>query len=138
MPSCIRSRVCGCQRMARLQRLWAERRVALLGFVAALALLGVFAFRSIAATIYWMDADHQDQPIEAWMTPRYVSMSYDIPPAPLAEALFLPPPDTRTHLPRQNLGQIAVANGVTLPELQERINQAVAAWHRVDPKHRRD
>lgn len=138
MPSCIRSHARGWQRMARLQHLWAERRIILLGFVVALTLLGVFAFRSIAATIYWMDADHQDQPIEGWMTPRYVSMSYDIPPEPLAEALFLRPPGTGAHLPRQNLGQIADAHGVTLPELQERIDQAVAAWRRVDPKPSRD
>lgn len=129
--------------MTRLRYLWTEKRLLLVSFLAALAVSGFFALRVISSTIYWMDKDHHNQPIEGWMTPRYVSMSYDIPPGPLAEALFLPNPDERDgnpadHMPRRNLEQIAADNGVTLAELQARINDAVAAWRLIDPKPGRD
>ena len=114
--------------MTRMHRLWTERRWLLLAFLAAILLTGVFAVRTVTSTLYWMDSAHRDQPIEGWMTPRYVSMSYDLPPEVVGLALSLPPPGSPGAMPRRTLQQIADDQSVTLEQLQTRIDMAVADW----------
>jgi hypothetical protein len=85
----------------------------------------LFCLHAIAAAIYWNDPRHKDQPLTAWMTPRYVAQSYDIPPEIFGPALFLDP----TEPPRRlRLDVIAASNGVTLDTLQKRVTEATAAF----------
>lgn len=111
--------------LSRIKTLWTHHRIPFVGFVTLLCFACYFAINAIAAAIYWNDPRHQDQPLAAWMTPRYVAQSYDIPPDVLGPALFLDP----TEPPRRlRLEDIAAANGVTLDTLQQRITDATAAF----------
>ena len=120
---------------ARLAHLWAHHRALLLVFCVAICAVGFFGVRTLRDAIYWNDPAHWDRPVEGWMTPRYISLSYKIPPRPLAEALFI---DRDAPFKRQNLSQIAEANGVTLTELQDRIDAAVESWRLSNPEPARD
>ena len=110
---------------ARLAHVWRHHRLVLLAFGVVLAALGAFGVRTLHATLYWMDPAHQDQPLAGWMTPRYVAQSYRLPPEAFGPALFLAP-DTPPH--RVSLSMIAAENGVTLDDLQDRVDAAAAAW----------
>lgn len=92
-------------------------------FITLLCIACCFAFN--AAAVYWNDPHHQDQPLTAWMTPRYVAQSYSIPPELLGPALFFAPSDPPRRL---SLGGIAEANGVTLDTLQQRTTEATTAF----------
>lgn len=116
-----------------LRHLWRSHRIALIAFVVAVTLLGFFAVRTVTATIYWMDPTHQDQPIAGWMTPRYVAQSYNLPPDVLGPALFLLPGAPPR---RRSLDAIAADNGITLDDLQRRIDEAAAAWRANQPERK--
>lgn len=120
---------------ARLAHLWAHHRIGLVVFCVALCAAGVFGVRTLRDAIYWNDPAHLDRPVEGWMTPRYVSLSYKIPPKPLADALFI---DREAPFKRQNLSQIAATHGLTMAQLQDRINAAVAQWRLDNPAPDRD
>jgi len=111
--------------LSRIKTLWTYHRMAFTAFVALLCVACYFAFNTIAAAIYWNDPRHQDQPVAAWMTPRYVAQSYRIPPDVLGPALFLDPNEPPRRL---RLEDIAAGNGVTLDMLQERVIEATAAF----------
>jgi hypothetical protein len=64
--------------------------VAATGFVLALGFTVFFGFQTISKAIYWADPDHHNQPPEAWMTPRYIAMSWQMDPRELAEELGMP------------------------------------------------
>ena len=106
-----------------IARLWRTHRLALFGFVIAMAALGFFTVRTITSTIYWMDPAHQHQPLAGWMTPRYVAQSYDLPREAVLEALYLSADATPRRI---SLDTIAAQNGVTLADLQARIDAASA------------
>lgn len=109
----------------RARHLWAHHRSALMVFALILGMVGFFAIRTVAATVYWMDPAHQDQTVAPWMTPRYIARSYKLPPDVLGPALFLEKdaPPRRTSLDR-----IAAENGLSLQALQLRIDAAATKW----------
>lgn len=111
--------------LRRIRTLWYHHRIAFSTFVVLLFVAGYFAFNAIAAAIYWNDPRHQDQALAAWMTPRYVAQSYDIPPRVLGPALFFDPSEPPR---RRRLEEIADANGVTLETLQQRVTEATIAF----------
>lgn len=111
--------------MTAIKHLWAEHRLALLAFVAALGALAYFGVTTLAAALYWMDPAHQDQPLAGWMTPRYVGQSYHLPRDVVADALMI----TRGEdPPRMRLSDIATQNDMTLDDLQSRIDAAKTAF----------
>ena len=114
--------------MSTIARLWRNQRIILIAFIVAVGTAGYFGIKSASAYVYWMDPAHQDQRIEGWMTPRYIANSYKIPRDVLGEALFL-----STEAPKRptKLSTIASENGLTLEELQDRIDSATAA-HRAE------
>jgi hypothetical protein len=67
-----------------LKRLWRQNRWLTIAFALTLTLALVFIIRAGVFFVYWQQ--HQDEPIEGWMTVRYVARSYrvDPPPAPAA------------------------------------------------------
>lgn len=111
--------------LSRLKTLWTHHRLYSVVFVMLIGGACYFAFNAIAAAIYWNDPRHQDQPVAAWMTPRYIGQSYDLPPRVLGPALFLEPGEPPRRL---RLEDIAAANGVTLDTLQQRITEAATVF----------
>lgn len=109
----------------RIKTLWTHHRIPFVVFVTLLCVACYFAFNAIAAAIYWNDPRHQDQALAAWMTPRYVGQSYNIPPEVLGPALFLEPGEPPKRL---RLEDIAADNGVTLDTLQQRITEATTEF----------
>jgi hypothetical protein len=111
--------------LSRIKTLWTQHRMAFAAFLTLLCVACYFAFNAIAAAVYWNDPRHQDQPLTAWMTPRYVAQSYNIPPKVIGYALFFDP----TNAPRRRrLDDIAAANGVTLDALQKRVTEATTIF----------
>ena len=108
-----------------IKHLWQAHRLALMAFIVALSALLYFGAKTITSAIYWMDPAHQEQSLAGWMTPRYVAQSYKLPREFLIDALFLEP---NAPPRRVSLEAIAEQNGVTLADLQTRIDAASAAW----------
>ncbi len=93
-------------------------------FLLAAALTLMFTIRTIVFALYWADPAHRDQPIEPWMTPRYVAHSWDLPPERVAAALGVEPGSAR----RVSLAEIAASSGLSLEEIEQRIRTAAAAY----------
>ncbi|MEP5155202.1 hypothetical protein [Planktotalea sp.] len=111
--------------LSRLKTLWMHHRVVFSAFLALVCIASYFAFNAIAAAIYWNDPRHQDQPLAAWMTSRYVAHSYNVPPRVIGPALFFDPDEPPR---RHRMDDIAEKNGVTLEELQQRVTEATAEF----------
>jgi hypothetical protein len=103
--------------------LWARHRWLLIGFVATLALALFFGARALVLTLYW--SDHRDEAIAGWMTPRYVAMSWDVPPEVLGEALALERDGSGR---RMTLVEIADAKGTDLRTLEAELEAAIVAF----------
>lgn len=73
--------------MRRFSHLWKEHRLLCLAFSAAVAVTSLFLIRAVFGMLYWADPKHQDRELEPWMTPRYISMSYQLPRIEVLEAL---------------------------------------------------
>ena len=57
------------------------------GFALALAAVLFFATGFVRHAIYWSDPAHQQQPLEGWMTPRYIANSWGVDGRELAQHL---------------------------------------------------
>jgi hypothetical protein len=66
-------------------RQWA----AVIAFVLALMLTGLFAARTVRHALYWHN--HKDEIIRPWMNVPYISHSYRVPPHVLNQAINLQP-----------------------------------------------
>ena len=108
-----------------IRDLWEHNRWAFIAFLVALTTLGVFGVRTISSAIYWYDPAHQDQPLAPWMTPRYVGQSYHLPREVIEEVFFI---ERGKEPPRMRVGSIAEQQGLTLEELQARLDAANAAF----------
>ncbi len=109
--------------IGRLRAAFAQAPWLMTGFVLALALTLFFGTRMILGAIYWSDPRHSDQPIAGWMTPRYVALSWRVPPDVIIRALALERPEGR--LPR--LEEIAMDRGTDLATLAAQIEAAILA-----------
>ena len=94
------------------------------GFALASLLTLLFAARSVMFMIYWADPRHQDQAIAGWMTPRYVAVSWQVPPEVVGDALGVARPAPGE---RRTLDEIAEQEGIPLAELARRLEAAIAA-----------
>ncbi|SEN00439.1 hypothetical protein SAMN05216227_100613 [Pseudorhodobacter antarcticus] len=90
-----------------------RRRALITGFAIAVALTAFFLLRLVFFTTVWMENPPGAHPIEGWMTPRYISRTFRIPPPNLQAVLQL----GATEHPRQSLEKIARARGLPLPDL---------------------
>ena len=107
----------------RIKDIWAHHKLAVLALLVVATLAGVFGVRSVSQMIYWSNPAKLDQPLQGWMTPRYVGQSYNVPPAVVQRAFDL----ERPAIPRRmSLDTIAEEQGVGLEELQSRLDAAVA------------
>lgn len=101
--------------------LWHTHKLLLLAFILAATLTILFAVRMVVLGIYWSNPDHQNQPLEGWMSPRYVAYSYGLEREEVRQILgFDPAPVAREHL-----SNILKDQNVTLEDLQRRIDALV-------------
>ena len=99
------------------------RRLLVVAFVAALALtlfFGVQALRHVGAF-----RPAPDVPISGWMTPRYVSLSWDVPREIVAGALDI---ELGAGVGRQSLETLAKEGGVPVETLISELQDAIAAY----------
>lgn len=108
-----------------IAHLWSRHRWLFLGFALALAATVFFAARTVMFALYWTDPAHRDEAIEGWMTPRYVAMSWQIPPEIVADAVGL---DRDGSARRTTLADIAAARGVPVEALAAEIEVAVGRF----------
>ncbi|MBF9031960.1 hypothetical protein HKCCE3408_16295 [Rhodobacterales bacterium HKCCE3408] len=107
-----------------LRRAWAAAPGLTAGFAVCVLVAGFFAVRTVLGVIYWADPGHRDQPIAGWMTPRYVAMSWDVPPEVVGEALGL----TRDAGRPGPLEEIAAARGTSVEALATELQAAIDAY----------
>ncbi len=105
--------------------------------VSVIALL-FFSSGFIANLIYFADPKHQNQPLEAWMTPKYVVMSYDLPPQIVDDVMGLRPKIDK----QKPLTKVLEDLDMTMDELQIKVD-AAQAEHQASlemkkPKERKD
>lgn len=105
--------------MSTKQTFFRQNWPVLLVFVGALGAALWYSGNVVLDMIYFNDPRHQDETLKAWMTPRYIVMSYDLPREMVAEILELEPDDRG-----RNLSTIAEARGMTLDEMTERVRAA--------------
>ncbi len=106
-----------------LKNLWQNHKLSLLAFVLAAAVTLIFAVRLVVMTVYFSNPAHQNQPLEGWMTPRYVAHSYDLTAKELEQVLGIDP----TGVPRIHLKDLLEDQGITLQELQARLDAVTTA-----------
>ncbi len=93
--------------------------MAVAGFLLALVLVLYFAGSVMREMRGFHDAQHEGRPLEGWMTPRYVSMSYRVPPEEIL-ALWQISPDIRR---RMTLSEISKLNGMTIDQMQRLVTE---------------
>ncbi|KJS15373.1 MAG: hypothetical protein VR78_09020, partial [Hoeflea sp. BRH_c9] len=84
-----------------------------------LTLALVFIIRAGVFFVYWQN--HADEPVEGWMTIRYVAHSYRVDPEIIHDALGLP----KTGPDRRPLIKIAREQGQPLDALTSAIVEAI-------------
>ena len=95
-----------------------------LAFAAALLFTLMFLVRFTVSTLAWSDPDQLEQPIAGWMTPRYVSRSWQVPPEVVSSALGLEMDGTGRRL---TLEEISIAQGRDLDALVVELEAAILA-----------
>lgn len=105
-----------------MRRLWKDAPFLTFGLVVSLVVAGFFAVRLALGMLYWADPRHQDMAIEPWMTPRFVAMSWQIPPEIVREALTL---DRHEGRPA-SLEHLAQDRDVPVEALIKVLNDAIA------------
>lgn len=109
----------------RIRDIWTHHKLASLALVLVIVAAGAFGSRAVSQMIYWSDPAKLEQPLQGWMTPRYVARSYEVPPDVVQRAFDL----ERPTIPRRmSLETIAAQRGITLQEMQSKLDLAVAAW----------
>jgi hypothetical protein len=115
----------------RIRDIWAHHKLAVLALLVVITVAGIFGARSVSQMIYWSNPAKLDQPLQGWMTPRYVGRSYDVPPEVVQQAFGLEKPS----IPRRmSLDAIAAEQGMSMAELQASLDAAVTAWRETGGK----
>ncbi len=109
--------------LSGLKHLWRNHKLLLIAFTLAATLTIAFGVRMLAFSIYWNDPNHQNQPIEGWMTPRYVALSYGLERDEVRQLLGLDP----APVARETLRNILKRQNETLGAFQTRLDALVAA-----------
>lgn len=107
---------------SRLARAWQNHRLLFIAFTFACAVSFFFAIRSVVFLVYWADPAHRNQPLQGWMTPRYVAHSYDLPPEIIAEFLDQTAPEDA----RPTLDRLARERGISTHALIDELAKFIA------------
>ena len=113
----------------RFRRLWQHHKGLTIAFSLACAVTVFFVLRSIVFYIYWQDPTHRNQPLEPWMTPRYIAYSYDLLPEDVAGMLGI------AEIPtfRPTLEKIAAEKGIPVSALIEGLKTQLTQARREKP-----
>lgn len=104
-----------------LRRLWQRHPLIAAGFGMAVLASLVFALRgAMFAAMLWMRAE---QPVEGWMTPRFIALAYGLPVYQVEQTLGLTDTDARGH----SLDRLAREQGRPVADLMEPLNTAIRA-----------
>ncbi|MCI2393161.1 hypothetical protein [Aliiroseovarius sediminis] len=107
-----------------LKRMWRAAPWATTILALAMAAGVFFGTRTVASWVYWNDPARRDQPIAAWMTPRYVTYSWRIPRKVMIDALGSPNPAEGFR----NFEHLAQDRGIPVDELMMQIEDAIVAF----------
>lgn len=107
--------------LVTLKRLWRTNRWLALSFLLTLTLALFFIIRAGVFFVYWQN--HADEPVEGWMTVRYIARSYRVDPKIVHDAIGLP----KTGPDRRPLIKIARETGQPLDTLTLTILKAIEA-----------
>lgn len=99
--------------LGKFKFLWQSHRIAFVAFLGALLITLIFALRVTFFALYWAFPNHQNQPPERWMTPRYIAFSWGLDPSDVAFALKI----TADFHKRPSLNHIAEARGVPVTQI---------------------
>lgn len=113
-----------------VKRMWSAAPVATALMALALVLALVFGVRAVRGYLYWHDPAHHDQTIAGWMSPRYVALSWNVPPEVVGNALGL----DREKPKRMTLSELAQERGVTLADLASQLQTAIEAFRAQSPE----
>ena len=94
------------------------------GLLLSLLTLTSVTVTLLADAVYFNDPRHKNVVLEAWMTPRYVTLSYELPRPIVLELLGI---EEGTKFPRR-LDRLAESLGITLEELTEKVRTAKKAY----------
>lgn len=103
-----------------LRYFWKEQPLALSAFLLAMGFLLFFGARFALQFVYFHDPAHRNQALEPWMSPKYVGMSYQLPPDIIRDVMQLERFDGK----RVTLKQLTEALDISLQELETRIRAA--------------
>lgn len=104
-----------------LRRLWQRHPLLAAAFVMAVLAALVFALRGLVfAGMLWMRAE---QPVEGWMTPRFIALAYGLPVERVEQTLGLTDDDARG----KSLDKLARQQGRPLADLIAPLNAAIRA-----------
>ncbi|WP_114011363.1 hypothetical protein [Cohaesibacter intestini] len=103
-----------------LRYFWKEQPLALSAFLLAMAFLVFFGARFVLHFIYFHDPVHRNQALEPWMSPKYVGMSYQLPPEIIREVMQL----DRFEGKRVTIKKVAEGLDISLEELERRVRNA--------------
>lgn len=97
----------------------------------ALAFTLFFGFKFLLHVVWLNDPAHRAPDLEGWMRPRYVSMTYRIPPHVLAATLGIEPPgeEDRKRRAQVTMSEVAADLGLDLEALTERVAAAAEDFH---------
>ena len=118
--------------LGALRYFWKEQKLALSVFLLALLLLLWFGARFVLNVIYFNDPAHRNQALELWMTPKYVGMSYKLPPHVIDAAMGLEKQEGR----RVRLDRVISDLDITLEELEIRVRAAKEAFEEARAQER--
>jgi hypothetical protein len=106
-----------------IRDLWTRHRWLLIGFLAAAVLALLFALRVALSVQDW--PEERDADIEGWMTPRYVALSWDVPPDVIAGALSLARDGSGRRI---TLDELAKERSIPVETLAAHLETAIAAY----------
>ena len=107
--------------MTRLFHLWRTRPILTSAFLLACSFTLFFAGRFAVQAVYW--ANHQDEPIQPWMTVGYIARSWDLDGRKIDALAGLPLPEVKGR--PQPLSEIAADRGLPVDEVIDDVEAAI-------------
>lgn len=108
----------------KLYRFLKAQRWTVIGLLLSVIALVPVSVSFLAESIYFNDPQHKNVKLEAWMTSRYMALSYELPRPVVLEILGI---EQGSDFPRR-LDHLAESLGMTLEELTEKMRAAKAAY----------
>lgn len=108
----------------KLHRFLKAQRWTIAGLLLSATALVWVSVSFLADAIYFNDPRHKNVELQAWMTPRYMALSYELPRPLVMELLGI---EEGKKSPRR-LDRLADSLGITLEELTVKVRAAQKAY----------